>query len=118
MKAELWAVAMILIATVLGGFGAIYLKKGSEELEFKPEKIVRNRRLIYGLVLYGISSIFFIVGLKGGELSVLYPLVAIGYVWISVLSVKMLKEQMGFWKWLGVILIVAGVGLIGIGSTI
>lgn len=118
MKTELWAVAVILIATVFGAFGSIYLKRGAEKLEFKLKSIVKNKKLIYGFLLYGLSSIFFIVGLKGGELSILYPLVALGYVWISILSVKTLKEKMGFWKWLGVVLIVVGVGCIGYGSSI
>ena len=118
MNAEPWAIGLILIATVLGGFGSIYLKKGAERLEFKLKRLLSNRELLYGMVLYGVSSLFFIVGLKGGELSVLYPLVALSYVWISLLSVKILKEQMDFWKWAGVVLIVLGVGLIGIGSTL
>jgi len=118
MKTELWAVALILVATVIGAFGSIYLKRGAEELEFSLKKLVKNFKLIYGLLLYALSSVFFIVGLKGGELSILYPLVALSYVWISILSVKMLREQMGFWKWAGVLLIVFGVGLIGIGSAL
>jgi drug/metabolite transporter (DMT)-like permease len=103
---------------VIGAFGSIYLKRGADELEFNLKKMFRNVKLICGLLLYVISSLFFIVGLKGGELSILYPLVALSYVWISILSVKMLREQMGFWKWAGVLLIVFGVGLIGIGSTL
>jgi len=118
MNAEPWAIAMIIAATVLGAFGSIYLKKGAGRLEFSLKKLLGNRDLIIGFLLYGLSSLFFIVGLKGGELSVLYPLVALSYVWICILSIKLLKERMGFWKWLGVVLIVAGVGLIGMGSAI
>ncbi|MDD5111113.1 MAG: EamA family transporter [Candidatus Altiarchaeota archaeon] len=118
MNAEPWAVAMIIVASLLGAFGSIYLKKGSGRLEFSPRKLAGNRDLIYGFLLYGLSSLFFIVGLKGGELSVLYPLVALSYVWICILSVRILKESMGFWKWLGVVLIVAGVGLIGMGGAV
>lgn len=118
MKAELWAVAMIVFATILGGFGSIYLKKGAVELEFSLRKLLKNVKLLYGVLLYGISSLFFIVGLRGGELSVLYPLVALSYVWVSILSNRILKEEMGVWKWAGVVLIVAGVGLIGIGSSL
>ena len=118
MNAEPWAIGMILIATILGAFGAIYLKRGAEVLEFNLKKLIKNRKLIYGFLLYGISSLFFIVGLKGGELSILYPMVALSYVWIAILSVKILKEHMGLWKWLGVALIVFGVGLIGYGSSI
>jgi uncharacterized membrane protein len=118
MNAEPWAVGMIIVATVLGAFGSIYLKKGAEELEFNLRKLWGNVKLLYGVLLYGLSSLFFIVGLKGGELSVLYPLVALSYVWICILSKKILKEEMGLWKWAGVALIVAGVGLIGFGSSV
>jgi len=118
MNAEPWAIGMIIIATVLGAFGSIYLKKGAGKLEFNLKKLFSNRQLLYGFILYGVSSLFFIVGLKGGELSVLYPLVALSYVWISFLSVKILKERMSFWKWAGVVLIVAGVGCIGLGSSL
>ena len=118
MKTELWAIALTLIATVLGAFGSIYLKKGAQELEFKISKIAKNKKLAYGVILYVLSAAVFTTGLKGGELSILYPLIALGYVWISMLSVKMLKEQMSPWKLAGVALIVVGVGLIGAGSTI
>lgn len=117
MNAEPWAVALIVIATVIGGFGSVYLKKGARELEFNVRKLLKNVKLLYGVLLYGISSLFFIVGLRGGELSVLYPLVALSYVWVSLLSSRILKEEMGLWKWAGVALIVAGVGLIGYGSS-
>ena len=57
-----------------------------------------------------------IIGLRGGELSVLYPLAATGYIWVSLLSVKLLKEKMSLFKWLGVSVIIAGITLIGLGA--
>jgi len=118
MTTQAWAVAVVLAATVFGSFGSIYLKKGAADLEFNLKKLLKNKKLFYGITLFIISTILSVSGLKGGELSVLYPLAALSYVWICILSMKMLKEKMGFWKWTGVILIVAGVGLIGYGSAI
>ncbi|MCX6694937.1 MAG: EamA family transporter [Candidatus Altiarchaeota archaeon] len=116
MTTEPWAVAIILGATVIGSFGSIYLKRGSNRLEFNLSKLLSNRDLFLGLFLFVFSSVFFIIGLRGGELSVLYPLVSAGYIWISLLSVKMLGESMNRYKWLGIVLIVLGVALIGRGS--
>ena len=66
--------------------------------------------------MYGISTILFIPALKGGELSVLYPFVALAYIWVSLLSVKFLGEKMNKVKWLGIALIILGVSFIGLGS--
>jgi len=115
---ELWAILLILGATWIGAFGSIFLKLGSNKLEFRLDKILRNRELFLGLFLFVFSSVFFIIGLRGGELSVLYPLVAASYIWISFLSVKMLCEKMNKHKWAGIILIVLGVSLIGLGNNV
>jgi len=113
---ELWAASLIMGATVIGSLGSVYLKKGSNKLEFKIRSILANRELFLGLFLFVFSSVFFIIGLKGGELSVLYPLVSVGYIWITFLSVKMLGEPINKYKIAGIMLIMAGVSLIGFGS--
>jgi uncharacterized membrane protein len=58
-----------------------------------------------------------VYALQGGELSVLYPLVSLGYVWVCLLSIRFLGERMNSVKWTGVAFIVAGVALIGVGGT-
>ena len=116
MATETWAIAMVVFATLIGAFGSLCFKTGSDKLTRDIKKLLTNYRIMLGFLLYSISSIFFIIGLRGGELSVLYPLVAVGYVWICLLSIKFLKEKMNTWKWLGIIFIMVGVSLIGIGS--
>ena len=39
-----------------------------------------------------------ILYLKGGDLSILYPFVALTYIWVSLLSVKFLGEKMNLIK--------------------
>jgi len=58
----------------------------------------------------------FIPALRGGDLSVLYPFVSLSYIWVMLLSIKMLGEKMTKLKWLGILLIISGVSLIGLGS--
>ena len=62
-----------------------------------------------GLILNGISALTYVYALKFGDLSVLYPVAGLSYIWISIISMKYLGEKMNGYKWLGVSLIVLGV---------
>jgi uncharacterized membrane protein len=116
MTTQLWAAGLVLLATCLGGFGPIFMKRASSIFSFNPLRIIKNYNLIIGVVFYAIGTILFIPALKGGELSVLYPLVSTSYIFVSLYSVKMLKEKMNLLKWCGIVLIIVGVTFIGLGA--
>jgi uncharacterized membrane protein len=113
---EIWAVLMVLLAAFLGSFGSLQFKKGANKLELNLRSLMRNYDLMIGVIIYGISTIFYVIGIKGGELTVLFPLVSTGYVWICFLSMRFLGEKMNKTKWYGIGCIVLGVILIGLGS--
>ncbi|MBU0762829.1 MAG: EamA family transporter [Candidatus Altiarchaeota archaeon] len=114
--AELWAAALVLGAALIGSFGSLYFKKAADKLHRSPLAIIKNMDLWIGLFIYGTSTILYIIAIKGGELSVLFPLVSTGYIWVCLLSVKYLGEKMNKTKWAGIAAIVFGVILIGLGS--
>lgn len=116
MATQLWAVITVILGTFIGSFGPILFKKATKNLSFHPIKLITNYILMLGFFLYGLSAIFFIIAIRGGELSVLYPLVSINYIWVCFLSIKYLNEKMNLYKWLGIIMIIFGVSMIGIGS--
>jgi uncharacterized membrane protein len=116
MATPLFAVGIVIFATFIGAFGALSLKYGANKITRKNKLSFINLKLIFGLFLYGISSIFFLIGLKYGDLSVLYPITSLSYIWISLLSIKLLHEKMNFFKWLGIAAILVGVSFIGLGS--
>ncbi|MBI4918423.1 EamA family transporter [archaeon] len=116
MPTELWAVSLVIIAGVFGAFGPIFLKMGSANLNRNFSAQLKNYKLLLGIFIYLFSAVLFIPALKGGDLSLLYPLVSLSYVWVSILSVIILKERMGFVKWSGIFLILIGVSFIGLGS--
>ncbi len=116
MATELWAVGLVILGTIIGALGPIYLKKGSKNFSLNIVKLITNYNLIAGCFFYGLATIVFIPALRGGELSILYPFVALTYVWVSILSVKMLNEKMNAIKWLGIACILIGVSFIGLGS--
>jgi len=69
-----------------------------------------------GVLIYLVAGALLIISFRGGEVSVLYPIIATSYVWVSFLSVKFLGELMNSFKWAGVISIIGGIALIGYGS--
>ena len=116
MTTHLWAMGLVLIAAFIGSLGSIFLKKGSGKKLFSVSGLLTNYALIIGVLIYGLSSIFFIPALRGGELSVLYPLASTGYVWTCLLYIKFLDEKMNRYKWLAIIFIIVGISFIGFGS--
>src|SRR3989344_9067509 len=116
MATQLWAIGLVIFATLIGAFGPILLKKASEKKLSRISSLMANYHLFGGVSLYAVGTMIFIPALKGGELSVLYPFVALVYVWVSLLSVKFLGEKMNKYKWIGIFLIILGVSFIGLGS--
>ena len=116
MSTSIWSIMIVVICSFLGALGSLYLKRGANRLSSNIRFVIFNINLIKGILIYGIATIAFIPALKFGELSVLYPFVALTYIWAILLSKKYLKEKINYFKWIGVILIIIGVTFIGLGS--
>jgi multidrug transporter EmrE-like cation transporter len=106
---------MVLAASFIGSFGAVFLKSGSERLKQGLRNIL-NIRLAAGVAMYLLSSVFFIVAIRNGQLSVLYPLVSLGYVWTLLWSRLFFGEPFTRFKLYGLMLILTGVCFVGIGN--
>jgi multidrug transporter EmrE-like cation transporter len=72
--------------------------------------------LFAGYCLYGVFTVLFVYALRHGELSVLYPLIALGYVWVTSTAVVAFHEAMNPLKLAGLAVIVAGVAVLGWGG--
>jgi len=111
---SLSSILLVVLCSPLAAYGAILLKKASSTLQLKT--FYKNKNLILGILFYGIATLMYFIALMNGQLSVLYPLISLTYVWTVLFSEKFLNERMNKLKWLGIILILLGVSLIGIGS--
>ena len=69
-----------------------------------------------GYALYGLSAILMVAALKYGELSILYPIIAMTYVWVTILSVMIYSESVNLLKFVGLASIVCGVAVLGMSS--
>ena len=111
------SMVLVGIASFFGSFGALFLKTGAAKLNLGLRYLFLNGRLLIGITLFGTSSLAYVVGLRHGELSVLYPLVSLGYIWTLLWSALFLKERITRNKLLGLLLIVLGIVLIGFGKS-
>lgn len=117
MATEKWAIGLIIFMTLITSTAQIFYKLAAESFALSVEGILLNWPLWVGGILYIISSVMMIIAFKGGEISVLYPLIALSYVWVSLASPKVFpSDSMNTLKWVGVVTIVAGVSLVGLGS--
>lgn len=104
---------MVILCTAFTSVGQILWKIGAGKIaELSVIALLTNWALLLGFVSYGIGAVLLVLALRNGELSVLYPIVATSYVWVSLLSMKFLGETMNAWKWSGVAVILAGVVLV------
>ena len=121
MKTKWWAIGLVVLTTVLTSAGQVLYKFGTNKVALLEMPAILdyilNTFIISGLLVYGIGAVMLILALKHGELSVLYPIIATSYIWVSLLSVYFFQEGMNPYKWLGVGAVVIGVSLIGYGGT-
>jgi multidrug transporter EmrE-like cation transporter len=118
MKTKKWAMALVFLSTLTAATGQLLIKIGTNAPMPDLFSIVTNIPLIIGYGLYGFSAAALIVGLKYGELSVLYPIYGMNFIWVAIASPIVFAGQdvMNTFKWAGVLLVVVGVALIGLGS--
>lgn len=124
MKTPIGNMVLVLLASFIGSFGAVFLKSGAAHLRkgwlylfISQDPPFFNWRLASGVALFLLSSYFFVLGIRPpGELSVLYPMVSLGYIFTLIWSRIFFKEPLTRVKFFGLFLIVLGVFFVGLGG--
>jgi drug/metabolite transporter (DMT)-like permease len=112
------ALLMVVLCTVLGAVGQILIKFGADALHQHGLwatllAMATNLPLLAGYALYGVMTVLFVFALKDGELSVLFPIISLTYVWVAGLSAWIFHDNLNWAKIVGILTIVAGVGVLG-----
>lgn len=123
--------ALMFCCTLIGALAQIMLKTGTAQVgahitlgqvAHEPALffqfalgVLTNPRTFFGYLLYGVNTVLVALALKGRELSRLYPIIALTYVWVTFLSIFVLPgEHLNVFRVLGIAAIVTGVSILGL----
>ena len=115
------SIALIVLCTVVGAAAQILMREGANYLPAEVSaglafSVLTNWPLLAGYVCLGLNTGLLVLALRDGQLSVLYPIIALTYVWVAILSPMFFADSLNALKVIGIVSIVAGVSLIGFGS--
>lgn len=113
MATKSWAIALVVLCTLFTSNAQLLFKAGAARLPI----LLTNWPLIGGLSLYAIGAVLLILALKGGEVTVIYPIIATSYIWVGLLSHFVFGESLSWIAISGIALIALGVACIGLSGS-
>lgn len=100
-------IIFVIVSALLTSFGQLLWKVGSNgELIF----------LFAGFVLYGIGAVLMIVAMRFGKLSIIHPMMCVGYIFGLINGRVFLNEHVSVFQAIGIAIIIVGVILIAKGG--
>lgn len=110
------SVLLVFLCTIFGAAAQILIKIGMASFSLNLISLATNVPLVAGYLLYGLNTLMLVLALRDGELSMLYPIIALTYVWVTLLSYTLLNETPNWYKNAGIATIVLGVAVVGRGG--
>ena len=110
-----WGLLAPLTCVVVISTGQLLFKVASGTLDFRRPLESPKGLLVLAvaLALYGGATLLWVAALKHAPLGRIYPLMALSFVLVPLGGVLLLREHVSPAYWGGVVLIVAGLALIG-----
>lgn len=116
------AIVYILISVVGGTIGQLMLKKGMNSLgplTLSANNLIRtmwqmatNPWVFFGLLIYGLGTVFWLAALSRVDLSYAYPFASLSYVAMLIISYFIFGESISLLRIAGTAVIIIGVLLI------
>lgn len=116
MNKKLRSIILMIVCTAFTSTAQILYKMGSNKLSFDLTSILTNWQIMLGLTLYALGAILVIVALRGGDVTVLYPIITTSYVWVAIGSNYFFREIISTLRWTGITLIIIGIITITLGQ--
>lgn len=121
LKTATLAIVGVMIATG----GQLLLRAGMERVGYigasrigKPLTLIwqvaTEPRVVFGLLLFGISAAMWLIVLSRIPLSLAYPFAGLTYVFVTIVSRWVLHENVPPLRWFALLLIVGGIVLVGV----
>jgi drug/metabolite transporter (DMT)-like permease len=117
-------VLLILLAAVIAlSLGETALARGMKQAArdggawlAQALAVVRNGWVVAGVILLGLHLLLYLLALRGADLSFALPMTAASYPLSALLARFYLREDVGTTRWIGTLLITAGVAIVALGE--
>lgn len=114
---------ILILALCVEALGVVFLSRGLKQLGEPPEKTpreiarlivrgVRNPNVLVGVALEAVFFGALLYLLSQRDVSLVWPLTALGFVITALAAKFILKEEVSALRWAGVALIVLGAALV------
>lgn len=115
MQTSMASILCFLAASLFGAVGQFLYKSGADQVTGTVSSYLLNLRLVGGVLCYIAVMVLFVAAFRhGGSLSVLYPIYATTFIWAALIAWGMYGEPIRPLNIVGMILLVAGMCLMGI----
>ena len=97
------SIVLVLTCTVIGAAAQILLRMGADVIGDATgiAAIVTNWSLLAGYACLAANTLLLVIALREGQLSVLYPIIALTYVWVAILSPMFFNDSLNTFKVIG-----------------
>ena len=116
METKSWAIFLVVICTLFTSVGSLFFKYSVMNFNFTIIGIITNYYLILGLFFYFFGFLLLTWAFKHGEMSVLFPIVSLSFMWVAIASFVFLGEPVNTLRVVGVLFIIGGVVVLGSAS--
>ena len=101
---------LTVFAAFLVAFSTTLLKRSVNKLSLS--NWCRNRVFLFGVFLYGLGNLLVIFVLRSNEVSVVFPVASVQYVFVAILARHYLGERINLERIFAVLSILVGVCLV------
>lgn len=106
MSPTAFGVLLVVVSTMVEGFGQTFLKKSAIDLKR------RQRWILMGVAVLTVEVVLYSGGLRFLAVSTAFPITSLSFVMVTLLSRWLLEEHVTPLRWVGVALILIGTSLI------
>ena len=100
-------------ASLLSSYCQLLFKRGLNRKLNSVFDIIKtsftNKYVLIGLFGYLVSFIIYLLALRSSQLSIVVPIFASSFVFVTLISAHHLKEKVGLVRWAGILLIFFGI---------
>jgi drug/metabolite transporter (DMT)-like permease len=107
---------LTLLAALVTSFAQFLFKKSVTKIDSIRHLLllVKNKGVMLGLACYAIGFVIYITALSGGELSIVFPIFASSFIFVTIISAVTLKEKITMMRAAGVLLVFIGITIVAI----